>query len=369
MHLYFQIGTYVTESMELSVATGSLTSTTSQCQGVCSECVYLVQDRPFDIIEGKDLKIGVNFALNNPGSEPFICSDIRLTNGMQSYLAVDYALKNVKAGNAPVSLNNVDIGAILMDHCNSPARAYGLPSALYSGVLESPSQSEPQPDLNSIRAWMTDNTLVTEEMKDLFVDLNLPVISPMATSNMFLNEEEYPTFVRTIQGDNTIASAMAVLAKSLSLQYVSVLYSANSFGMEGTETFANIALQEGVCIVKSIAMDSMTDSEIVSELVQQTSHVVITYLSMEDMDRFLSARGQNSNAGSLVIISPEPYPLVYYKQMNNAKNVLSLRMRNGDLDGYRNYLRNVSSEEILSNPSLSKYYMSLFQCNLPGEYR
>lgn len=341
---------------------------TSQCEGFCSECVYLVQDRPFDIIEGKDLKIGVNFALNNPGNEPFICSDVRLTNGMQSYLAVDYALKQVKAGNSPFTLNNVDIGALLMDHCNSAARAYGLPSALYSGVLESPSQVEPQPDLNTIRAWMTDNTLVTEEMKDLFKDLNLPVISPMATSNTFLNEEEYPTFVRTIQGDNTIASAMAVLAKSLGLQYVTVVYSANSFGREGFETFANIALQEGVCIVMSVEMGSKTDDEIIDALVQQPSHVVITYLSMSDMDLILSARGRNTNAASLVIITPEPYPLVYKTQGANANNVLSLQMKNGMLDSYRSYLRNIPSSEILSNPSLSKYYMALFQCNLPGEY-
>lgn len=365
----FQIGTFVTETSELaSFTVTDLGTGASQCQGVCSECVYLVQDRPFDIIEGKDLKIGVNFAVTDPGSEPFICSDIRLTNGVQSFLAVDYAIKQVKAGKAPVSLKNVDIGALLMDHCNSAARAYGLPSALYSGVLESPSQVEPQPDLNTIRAWMTDNTLVTEEMKDLFKDLNLPVISPMATSNIFLNEEEYPTFVRTIQGDNTIASAMAVLAKSLSLQYVTVVYSANTFGRQGFETFANIALQEGVCIVKSIEMGSMTDDMVIDELVQQTSHVVITYLSMTDMDSFLSARGRNIDGANLLIISPEPYPQVYYKQMTNANGVLSLRMKNGLLEKYRTYLRSITESEITSNPMLRKYYMALFKCNLPGEY-
>lgn len=344
---------------------------TSECQG-CSECVYLVQDRPFDIIDGKDLKIGVNFALNNPGSEPFLCSDTRLTNGMQSFLAVWYALMNVKTGVAPVSMNNVDFGALLMDHCNSPARAYGLPSALYSGVLVSNSQSEPQPDLNTIRAWLTDNTLVTEEMKDLFSDFNLPVISPMATSTMFLDDEEYPTFVRTIQGDNTIASALAVLAKSLGVQYVNVLYSANTFGMAGFETFSNIALQEDVCIINSMMMGNVSDDDaIIDTLVAQPTHVVITYLGQNDMDRLLAARGRRWNDGgqNLRIISPEPYPLVYSKHGTFAADVLSLRMKTGVLDGYLSFLRNIPAEDIQDHPRLRRYYMALFQCNLPGEYR
>jgi len=337
----------------------------SECRGTCSECVYLVQTRPYTIIPGDDLKLGVNFAVHDfSGTDPFICGAIRRTNGMQSFMAVRYALDRVKNGRAPVTLNNVEVGAILMDHCNSPARAYGLPSALYSGTL---GRMGDNLDLNTIRAWLTDNTLVTEQMKDFFSDLTLPVISPMATTNKFLDGEEYPLFVRTVQGDSTIASALAMLVKSLGLQYVSIVYSANSFGRGGTDAFSEISVQEGLCVIKYIEMNNDVDA-IVRELTSLPTHVVITYLGMEDMDQFLAARGRNSNSTSLVIISPEPYPLILNKHRTHARNVLSMRMRSNNLDGYREFVRG-STAMLGDHPALREYYMDMFKCNLPGEYK
>lgn len=338
----------------------------SQCMSRCSECVYLVQNQPFIAInEDAELQLGVHFALSNPGLDPFLCGNLRLTNGFQSYLAVAFALHEVNSLNARVALNNVKVGGLVMDYCNSPARAYGMPSALYSGIL---GEAEPRPNINAIRAWLTDFTMVTEEMKDFFSDLNLPVIG-LATTNTFLNDEEYPTFLRTVQGDSTIASALAVLAKSLGLQYVTVVYSANSFGREGMETFYAVALQEGLCIIKMIELDNDIDN-IITDLLNQPTHVVITYLGLRDMDKFLAARGRNSNGDDLVIITPEPYPLVFYKYGAAAKNLLSLRMRTNTLDRYKEYLGTLK-DSISSgdNPYLSTYYMDLFQCNLPGEYK
>ncbi|WAR03383.1 GRM7-like protein [Mya arenaria] len=367
---YIRIGTYNTANKELDMTMSTPVSLPdnffSQCMGFCSECVYLVQTRPYIIIPGDDLKIGVNFAIHSPGSDPFLCGAMRLTNGMQSFLAVSYALDQVKSSLAPVSLNDVDVGAIMMDHCNSPARAYGLPSALYSGILGSMGADI---NLNTIRAWLTDNALVTEGMKDFFSDLNLPVISPMATTNKFLNEEEYPTFIRTVQGDSTVASALAMLVKSLGLQYVSIVYSANSFGRAGTDAFAEIAMQEGICVIKHIEMNGLqSDDMILEELTGLSTHVVITYLSLEDMDKFLSARGRNVNATNLLIISPEPYPMVLSKQGPAARNVLSLKMRSNTLTSFQDFVRSFSIEQLADHPTLRQYYMALFQCNLPGEY-
>ena len=330
--------------------------------------MYLLQSSPFTLInDDADLRLGVNFAFKNPGADPFLCESLRLTNGMQSYFAIAYALEQVNQGTAPVFLNNIKVGGLLIDHCNSAARAYGIPSALYSGIL---GDTEPRPNLNAIRGWLTDNTMVTQEMKDFFSDFNLPVISPMATTNRFLNDDEYPTFLRTVQGDSTIASALAILAKSLGLQYVTVLYSDNSFGYGGRDVFSSVAMQEGICIIKAIEMDEDKVDDIVEDLISQPTHVVITYLGLDDMDAFLSARGRNANGANLVVITPEPYPMIFNKNGVNARNVLALRMKTNTVDFYNDYLKSLS-QSILSDdhPYLRAYYMSLFQCNLKGEYK
>ncbi|KAH3888875.1 hypothetical protein DPMN_012917 [Dreissena polymorpha] len=365
--LYTKIGTYLTERSELSMPQNPASlpaGFTSVCSGSCSECVYLVQTEPFWSIPFKDLNLGVNFAAHDPGSEPFLCSGIRLTNGFQSYLAVKYAIEQVNNKLAPVGLNNVSLGAFMLDHCNSPARAYGMPAALYSGIFDT--MFEGAPNLNTIRGWLTDNNLVTAEMKDFFSDFNLPVISTMGSANKFLNDEEYPTFARTFQGDSTIASALAVFIQSMGFRYVSFVYSDDEDGRTGLETFKDIAVKEGICIIKAIQMGNMTDDALVADLVALPSHVVVTYIGQGDMDKLLTARGKNSVADGLLIISPEPYPMLLYRHGLAAKNVLSLRMKTNVLEKYQKSLTDITD---FSQSIMREYYMALFKCNLPGEYR
>ena len=343
----------------------------SRCDGVCGECVYLLQQAPFTIMEGRDLMLGINVAIHNPGpiGDPFQCGSLRLVNGFQSGLAAMLAFNMINNKQAPVSLNGVNVGGILFDHCNSPARAYGLPSALYAGVLEAQNMHY-SPDLNAIRAWMTDNTLVTEEMKEFFQDLNLPIISPMATSNKFLDENEYPTFLRTIPGDNTVATALAILAKSLGFQYVTLVYSADSFGHGGKDAFYQIAQQEGICIIQAFKMDSTTNTDdLISALASQSTHVVVTYLGLQDMDTFINARARNSEAlDKLIVFSPEPYSRLYKNRGSNARNILSLGMKARNMDSFKNYLANLNYDRIKEHPGVVEYYQALFQCNLPGNY-
>ena len=314
--------------------------------------------------------LGINVAIHNPdlSGDPIKCADLRMTNGLQTGLAIGYALNEVNQNRGPVTLNNVEVGGILFDHCNSPARAYGLPSALYSGILASTDYS---PDLNMIRAWLTDNTLVTEEMKGFFQDLNLPVISPMAVSNIFLDEDEYPTFLRTIQGDSTIAAALAILVKSLGFQYVTIVYSANSFGRGGKEAFYQIAQQEGICIIKALELGPGTNTTaLVSDLVDQSTHVVVTYMGMRDMETFIDARAANSAAlNNLIVFSPEPYAALYARKGPAAKNILSLSMKASNMAGYAEFLGNIDESRILQYPGFANYYQDLFKCNLPGFYK
>ena len=343
----------------------------SRCDSVCGECVYLLQQTPFTIIEGQDLMLGINVAIHNPGpvGDPFQCGSMRLVNGFQSSLAAMLAFSQINNKRAPVSLNGVNVGGILFDHCNSPARAYGLPSALYAGVLEA-QKMHYSPDLNAIRAWMTDNTLVTEEMKEFFQDLNLPIISPMATSNKFLDENEYPTFLRTVPGDSTIATALAILTKSLGFQYVTLVYSANSFGHGGKEAFYQIAQQEGICIIEAFELGPNTDANsLISALVSQSTHIVVTYLGLSDMNTFINARAQNSEAlDKLIVFSPEPYASLYKSKGANARNILSLGMKARNMDEYKNFLMNMNYDQLKDHPGVVEYYQALFQCNLPGNY-
>ncbi|KAL3856574.1 hypothetical protein ACJMK2_011309 [Sinanodonta woodiana] len=371
---YVQAGIFDTATSLLNLNMPAVTlpipTFTSKCALRCGECAYTLQQLPFIVDQQTDIKLGVSLALRDPSSDPFLCGNVRLGNGIQNFYATSYALDVINKKLGPVRLNGIRLGALFMDHCNSQARAYGLPNALYAGILKSPSQVEPMPSVDKIRGWMTYSTLGAEELKDLVNSMSLPLISPSATSTFLVDDNQYPTFYRTVKGDSTVSSAMAKLLKSLNLPYVSVLYSANSFGTSGRDAFASVASQEGICILQSYEMTQTVNmADLVSTLISQPSHVVITYLTLRDMQAFLEARNSNAMGYKIVVVSPEPWTMLM-KQLGNAgQNVLSVKVKSKNLEDFKNFIDQMPVLTRMDNPYIAEYYEDLFTCNLPGNHR
>ena len=117
-------------------------------------------------------------------------------------------------------------------------------------------------------------------------------------------------------------------------------------------------------------MDATTNlDDLISALVSQSTHVVVTYLGLQDMDTFINARAQNSEAlDKLIVFSPEPYTHLYKIKGTNARNIMSLGMKARNMDSFKNFLTNLNYERIKEQPGLVEYYQALFKCNLPGNY-
>ncbi|XP_076452891.1 uncharacterized protein LOC143288376 [Babylonia areolata] len=379
--VFNNVGTFNTANRRISslspsaitMATGALASTVStQCTGRCTACQYGYGFQEFGYVHG-DWLIAATFSISHPGPDgqrPYVCGDIRTTNGYQYSAAMMYALNHINSGLGPVKLNNVTLGGLYMDHCNNERRAYGQVADVYSGLFEynwndtmvgmEPFRSQ------KILAWLTDNTASTREAAEILQPVGLSIVSPSATAPSLMDN---PTFFRTIQGDNSLALAIAKLCKMLGLNYIQVVHAANSYGREGLTTMTNVARQEGLCVISSYELaDSGNVSLAVNTVSGATSRVVVLFMGTTLTRSFLEEASKLGANSRLTIIAPETYGSMVTSLNNriNLRNLISLQLQHPIFQDFLTFLNDVDKNR--QNPFYSRYYMMLLQCNLPGYY-
>lgn len=317
-----------------------------------------------------DVQIGGAFAIHVTASDDkFSCGELRSTNGIQFVTSVMYALDQINSKKAPVHLNGVSLGAMLFDHCNVQGRSLDILTNLYAGLL-SESPSNPHSKMLSgrnLKAWITDNTASVFYMKDAAKSLNLPLISPFASSEPLGDHEMFPTFFRTVEGDITLSVAMAKLVKSLNFKFLTVVYSDDDYGRSGKSTFETVASQEGLCILQSFMIsDALTATDVVQNIAISTSQVVIMWTNGGDSVSMLQSRKANIAAVNVLYVLPMPM-MELAERIGAGGKTFMLNIKTGDVSGYRDYMATLATAEAFhQNPFLAEYYMSLFDCDLPG---
>ncbi|XP_052073189.1 uncharacterized protein LOC127711239 isoform X2 [Mytilus californianus] len=374
---FIQIGKFSTEQGRLSDQFNlpvqlppGLTSGTfkSVCEGRCAQCSYVYNPGEYAYIPG-DVEIGGIFGIHDVStSNPYVCGDLRTVNGFQFAAAMMYAVDQVNSKMSPVDLKNVKLGALILDHCNVESRRFDVLSSLYSGLL--PVDEHDNITVSKVRAWVTDNTRSAIEVNEVVKPLNIPLISPLATSNSLTNKDDYPTFFRTIQGDVTLSVAMAKLAKALNFRYVTVLYSDEEYGKGGLETFTAVANQEGVCILSSHKIDSTTNmTQVIQSVVASTTHVVVIWTNGPHTTKFYQEKAKHSAAANIVVISPMPFMSIAQGLGTNGGKSFFLNIKTSVINKYMDFIRNLPlTSSITTNPFLMEYYMNILGCDLPNFY-
>ncbi|XP_069135753.1 LOW QUALITY PROTEIN: uncharacterized protein [Argopecten irradians] len=374
---YVNVGSYNTREGRFTVSadqiqypTGAGSAFPSSCPGACWECSYVGATSNAMVYLPGDIKIGGLFGVHSTSDfDSFACGVLSSVNGPQYLTAITYAIEQVNTKMAPVSLNGVSLGTILFDHCNVRGRTMDLVSSLYAGLLPASPSNPLSPMLHAgnINAWITDSTAAVVDMKDAASTLNVPLISPFASSEPLNNEEMFPTFFRTVEGDVTLSVSMAKLVKSMNFKFLTVVYSNSDYGLSGLSTFQTVASQEGLCILQSFMVsDASKASDIVQNIAISTSQVVIMWTNAVDSIAMFQARKNNLAAANILYVFPMPMMTLAELFGSGGKSFM-LNIKTADVDSYKRYMDSLTSmDTFLEYPVLIEYYMTLFLCDLPG---
>uniref|UniRef100_A0A8B9H395 Taste receptor type 1 member 3 n=1 Tax=Astyanax mexicanus TaxID=7994 RepID=A0A8B9H395_ASTMX len=76
----------------------------------------------------------------------------------------------------------------------------------------------------------------------------MPQVSYRATSDVFSDKLQYPSFVRTVPSDRWQAIAMVQLLKEFGWNWVAVIGSEDEYGKQGKQQLSSLAADEGICV-------------------------------------------------------------------------------------------------------------------------
>lgn len=340
---------------------------TSFCSGLCNECGYLTKGSYF-FSEG-DIYVASALGIHNPWVySPFNCGDMRLLNGIQLGLAQAFAVQMINEKHAPVSLHNISLGNLILDHCSVSTRSFDLISYTYTGTSTMNAEDRMKLDPSRIMAWISDTTDAVMSMMGPVKSVDVPFISPVASSESLSDRDDFPTFFRTVQGDLSLSVAMTKLALSLNMKYVTVVYSEGYYGESGLESFESVAVQEGVCIIQKIKMSNTNQaSQILETIIASSSHLVILWTNGAHTSALFTQRGSNLlRYENMAFIIPMPMMAIAQAAQQGAGKTFMLNLKATGVDRYYNFVKSLGMESIYTNPFLLEYYMVLFQCDLPG---
>lgn len=256
--------------------------------------------------ENKDFIFGGLFPIHSdaPDSLGALCGEIRQERGLERMEAMLFALDMINEDTT--ILPGIKLGYDVRDTCNS--ETIGLDetidliitgSSLNIESCESVSAagvnaSVPIPTSGIVGAASSRVSVPVASLGRLF---RMPQVSYASSSALLSDRARYGYFQRTIPPDTLQASAMVDILLHFGWNYVSVLYSQDTYGAPGIEEFRKEAKERDICIDydKPIppSISAAGYDNIVNELSQSRARVVIVFANQETVEQVLTRINSN----------------------------------------------------------------------------
>ena len=254
---------------------------------VLSSTCYQQSSPQSQAFQAGDLILGSLFPVHSycPSSCQNKCGDLRSRDAVYFTEAMIYAID--QANNNSNILPGITLGFKILDYCSKGVIA--LEKASY--FLPSCSISKPPPIVGVVGPYSSSVALQVSNLLGLF---QVPHISCGATSPLLSDKNRFKYFVRTVPSDEVRARALVDLLLVNGTKYVSVVYSDDEFGREGSKSFTQQANSHGICIgtIKALPQGEavLTFDEVVKDISQKMkAKVIVLFGSKSDISLLFKA--------------------------------------------------------------------------------
>ena len=295
-----------------------------------------------------DVMLGGLFPVHSycPNSCHGQCGSLRSYDVVYFTQAMMYAID--KANNNSKILPGISVGFEILDYCSKDVIALEETSNFLSSCAKPPSAASPV--VGVIGPYSSSVALQVSNLLGLF---KVPHISYGATSPLLSDKKRFKYFVRTVPSDAVRARALVDLLLYNGTKYVSVIYSDDEFGREGSKYFTQEAENRGICIGATKALpqgDTVSKfDEIVKAIsVKLNAKVIVLFCSKSDISLLFNAikklgkqnlfrwlvggdsaemsvylNGNEEMASNIVLVSPQNEKgKDFEKWINTAYNVI-----------------------------------------------
>jgi hypothetical protein len=321
-------------------------------------------------LDGRIL-IGALFPIHYTGGNIYTCGDIKPYNGFQYSEAFAWAIDEVNkgsAGTAPVRLDGIKMGGVGLDDCSSEMQASNLVSTVHSQTLQLSKNGQTINPTN-IHAWISYGSLTSMKVGEMLRQLQLPLVSPSATSVLLKDKVEYSTFYRTVPPDDKQMTGMAALLSKLRVSCVQTVHSGNIYGRTAFSQFRRAAKDKKLCIPAcfEIDADGGNVNKTMVELAKSTTKVVLVIAEPEHVAKLLVAKKNVPSAGNLHFIGSENWGTLlallrgYEAQASNA---VTMKVEAPYIQEFTKYLSTKYATKYSRNPWFDEAFQIFYQCDL-----
>ncbi|XP_072895159.1 extracellular calcium-sensing receptor-like [Hemitrygon akajei] len=279
-------------------------------------------------------------------------------------------------------LPGITLGYQIHDDCSSSAIASNAALTLMNGEEESVEYLECRGSSNVVAIVGCDissSSIVTARIMGSF---GIPLVSYYSTCSCLSDKREYPTFFRTIPGDQYQSKLLAKLVRTFGWTWIGTIRSNTDYGHFGMQGFVEHVEKSGVCIAYSESFYRTDPPEKISKIVQvikqASTKVVVAFVHSGDM-RILLNEIWRQNVTGIQWIGSEAWitkKILPPKQRGTYLNgAIGPATRRIEIDDLRDYLHNIHPSKFPGNILVREFWETLFTCSLnvenstsPGKY-
>ena len=331
--------------------------------------------------EDKDFVFGGLFPIHAdaPNSLGARCGEVRQERGLERMEAMLFALDKINSD--PTILPDLEIGYDIRDTCNS--ETIGLDEAIdliitgsnlniescESVLANSTNGTASVPTSGIIGAASSRVSVPVASLGRLF---RMPQVSYASSSALLNDRERYGYFQRTIPPDSLQATAMVDILKRFGWNYVSVVFSQDTYGGPGIDEFRAEAKREGICIgVDRGIPTSFTDKDydqLVSDLGSTEPRVVIVFANQETVEELLSRIRDNETLRSnFTWIASDAWARsidLVHKFNETASGLFGVAPHSDHYQEFQDYFSQLTIDSNIRNNWFPEFFSAFANCSL-----
>ena len=207
--------------------------------------------------------------------------------------------------------------------------------------------------------------------------LEIPSISYGATSDELSDKSRFEFFSRAVPPDSHQSEALADLLQYFNWEYVSLVYFANTYGIQASHAFQNFARERGICIAVSAPVRSSQTERELAELADtlfrsKKAQVVVMFVGSPTANAIIATlRDRYPDFASKVIWIGSDYWT--YTMSPKTDDILPIGgiFVNFFLPAprdFKNYFTELSLEEANNNPWIEMYFGQNNMSSSIGDY-
>ncbi|XP_067246829.1 extracellular calcium-sensing receptor-like [Chanodichthys erythropterus] len=202
----------------------------------------------------------------------------------------------------------------------------------------------------------------------LFGSFGIPQVSHYATCACLSDKRQHPTFFRTIPSDHHQVAALAQMVKHFGWTWIGTVRSDSDYGNNGMASFLKAAAEEGICVEYSEAYYRTQPrsklKRVANVIRRSTARVIVAFMSVGDI-RFLLEELSQQPPPPMQWIGSETWvtdPQIL--RFNLCIGAVGFAIPRSVIPGFRNFLFDLSPEQVLKFPLLTEFWERSFSCSL-----